>query len=249
MSPRSVSLVLPAYNAGGSISATVERALEHLQDRGIDGEIVVADDGSTDRTADRVPELPNVRVLRLPHRGKGGALRAGMAAAEGDVRAFTDADLPYGLEPLDVALRQLDRSGVHAVVGDRSLPESRYSSSTMRRTLSRLAGLAFRVVAGSGVGDTQCGFKAFRGDVAAEVFRLARVDGFAIDIEVLFVLRRYGLIVQPIPVRLAGEGRGGSTVHLLRDSAAAARDLVAVRARWAAGAYRSEVLATLGRRS
>lgn len=242
-----VSLVLPAFNAARVIPRSVEQAMAWFQARGIDGEIVVADDGSTDGTAAAVPAVQGVRLERLPHRGKGGALRAGMGAASGAVRAFTDADLPYGLDPLDVALERLASGATDAVLGDRSHPRSSYSSPPLRRVLSSLAGLAFRAIAGSGVGDTQCGFKAFRGEVAAEVFRLARVDGFAIDIEVLFLLRRYGLRVDAIPVRLAGGPREGSTVRLIRDSAAAARDVAAIRLRWAAGAYRSEGLSSLGR--
>jgi glycosyltransferase involved in cell wall biosynthesis len=246
VSEPTLSLVMPAFQAAARIGLNVERAVEHLRLRGLAGEVIVADDGSSDGTAARVPELPNVRVLRLPHRGKGGALRAGMAAASGAIRAFTDTDLPYGLEPLDAALERLADGRVAAVVGDRTLPDSTFASPPVRRALSTFAGLAFRGLAGGGTRDPQCGFKAFRGDVAGEVFRLARVDGFAIDIEVLFLLRRYGLSVQSIPVRLEAGGAGSSTVHLLRDSAAAARDVAAIRLRWALGRYRSTALATAG---
>ncbi len=235
-----VSLVLPAFDCAPYIGASVQRAVQYFEEHGILGEVVVADDGSTDGTADAVPTAANVLVLRLPHRGKGGALRAGMTAAHGHIRAFTDADLPYGLEPLARARQLIDEGRAHAVIGDRTLPGSAYRSTRLRRVLSGFAGLAFRTLVGGEIRDTQCGFKCFRGDVAAEVFRIARVDGFAIDIEVLLLLLRYGLDVRRIPVRL--EGEAVSSVHLLRDSGRAARDVVAIRLDWAAGHYRSGAL-------
>jgi len=244
MTEPDLSLVLPAYDCASFIGANVSRVVATFEERGVRAEVIVVDDGSTDGTADAVPVVPGVRVLRLPHRGKGGALRAGMTAARGEVRAFTDADLPYGLEPV-LAGAALTREGkVHAVIGDRTLPGSSYRSGALRRALSGLASLAFRGLAAGGTYDTQCGLKCFRGDVAAEVFGLARVDGFAIDIEVLFLLRRYGLTVERLPVRL--ESAGKTSVHVLRDTMAAARDVAAIRLAWARGRYRSPVLQGIG---
>jgi dolichyl-phosphate beta-glucosyltransferase len=243
--PIDVSLVIPAYDAAAYVSANARRVLDHFADRGIRGELVIADDGSTDGTADALPNHPGVRVLRLPHRGKGSALRAGMTSASGAIRAFTDADLPYGLGPLDEAINVLRERRADAVIGDRTLPGSSYRSSTMRRTLSTAAGLAFRVLGGSSLRDTQCGFKAFGGDVADAIFSAARTNGFAIDIEVLFLLGRAGFTVQPIPVRLEGAAR--SSVHPVRDALAAARDVAAVRVGWTLGHYRDAGLGTLAR--
>jgi dolichyl-phosphate beta-glucosyltransferase len=239
-----LSLVLPAYDCASFIAANVARVLATFEERGMRGEVIVADDGSTDGTADAVPSAVNVRVLRLPHRGKGGALRAGMGAASGSVRAFTDADLPYGLEPVLDGAARIGTGQAHAVIGDRTLPGSRFQSSALRRTLSALASVAFRGLSPGVAYDTQCGLKCFRGDVAAEVFRLARIDGFAIDIEALFLLRRYGLVVERIPVRL--EAVGTTSVHALRDSATAARDVAAIRLAWARGRYRSAALQRIG---
>jgi dolichyl-phosphate beta-glucosyltransferase len=244
MRPVELSLVLPAYQAAPFIGPNVRRALDVFAGHGLAGEVIVADDGSTDGTADAVPVAPNVRVLRLEHRGKGGALRAGMLAATGTVRAFTDADLPYGLEPVIAAAAVMRERHAHAVIGDRSLPGSVYRSGRTRRAFSGLASLAFRVLSPGEAYDTQCGLKCFRGDVAAELFRLARVDGFAIDIEILFVLRSYGLRVERIPVRL--EAAAKTSVHVLRDSARAARDVVAIRLDRARGRYRSDVLERAG---
>jgi dolichyl-phosphate beta-glucosyltransferase len=98
----------------------------------------------------------------------------------------------------------------------------------------------FRTLVTGGIYDTQCGFKAFRGDVAAELFRIARTDGFAIDVELIYLILKYRLDIKRVPVRL--RYNAGSSVRVVRDSVRAARDILRMRANWARGAYRSPVL-------
>lgn len=241
---RALSLVIPAWNSRAYLDANVRTALAFLAAQGIDGEVVVADDGSTDGTADSITPHPDVRVLRLPHRGKGAALRAGMLAATGRIRAFTDADLPYGMEPLPLAVAYVTERHVHAVVGDRTLPGSAYDpAGPLRRVVSEIASFSFRTLVTGGIYDTQCGFKVFRGDVAAELFRLARIDGFAIDVELIYLVLKHRLDLKRIPVRL--QRNAPSSVHVLRDSARTLRDIAAIRWNVARGRYRSPVLARL----
>jgi dolichyl-phosphate beta-glucosyltransferase len=239
-----LSVVIPAFNSAAYIDATVGSVLAFFAAAGLDGEIVVADDGSTDGTADAIRGAVNVRVIRLPHRGKGAAVRAGMQAARGGIRAFTDADLPYGTDALPLAMRYIRERHYHAVIGDRTLPGSAYEDAgPLRTALSELASFVFRTLVTGGIYDTQCGFKVFRGDVAAEVFRLARIDGFAIDVEVIYLLLKYRLDVKRIPVRL--ERNAPSSVHVVRDSAAAVRDIASIRFNLARGRYRSPRLVQL----
>jgi dolichyl-phosphate beta-glucosyltransferase len=238
---RELSLVMPAYNSAAYIGPNVDRVLEFFRRTGIDGEVVVADDGSTDGSADALSPTSDLRVLRLPHRGKGGALREGMLAATGQIRAFTDADLPYGTDPLPLAMRYIRERRFHAVIGDRTLPGSTYETTgLLRSALSEVASFAFRTVVTGGIYDTQCGFKVFRGDVAAEVFRKARTDGFAIDVEIIYLLLKYRLDLKRIPVRLVRNEP--SSVRVVRDSAIAFRDIASIRLNWATGRYRSDVL-------
>lgn len=248
MSPaasRAISVVLPAYNAAGHVGETVHALVSFFDERRIAGEVIVADDGSEDGTAEAVPVLPCVEVVRLPrNRGKGSAVRAGMARATGAVRIFTDADLPYGTEPILVARRAIEERGFHAVVGDRTLPGSSYRHEGLtRRVASEVASFAFRTLVTGGIYDTQCGFKAFRGDVADELFRIARIDGFATDVELIYLLLKYRLDIKRIPVRL--RYNAGSSVRVLRDSGRAGRDILAMRLNWARGRYRSAGLAAV----
>lgn len=233
-----VSLVVPAFNSAEYLGANVRRVLDFYLRAGIDGEVIVADDGSTDGTADSVPPTERVRVLRLPHRGKGAALRAGMAATTGEICGFTDADLPYGTDILLLALSYVAERRYHAVIGDRTLPGSAYEPpGALRRVVSELASLAFRTLITGGIYDTQCGFKLFRGDVGREVFRLTQIDGFAVDVEAIYLLLKYRLDVKRIPVRL--ERNAPSSVKVVRDSTAAFRDIATIRWNWGTGRYRS----------
>ena len=244
MSSPAVSLVMPAYNSARYIDANVGRVLDFFDRAGIDGEVVVADDGSTDGTADAIRSDDRVRVLRLEHGGKGAAVRAGMAAATGDIRAFTDGDLPYGMEPLPLAIAYIQERRYHAVIGDRTLPGSAYESTGLLRTMvSELASFAFRTLVTGGIYDTQCGFKVFRGDVAAEVFRLTAIKGFAIDVELIYLLLKYRLDLKRIPVQL--ERNAPSSVRVVRDSLQAFRDIATIRINWARGRYRSPALIAL----
>jgi dolichyl-phosphate beta-glucosyltransferase len=244
MTRPAVSLVVPAFNSAEYLAENVRRVEDFFRSSGIDGEIVVADDGSTDGTADSIPETDRVRVLRLRHRGKGAAVRAGMAVTTGEVCGFTDADLPYGTDTLPLALSYIRERRYHAVIGDRTLPGSTYEHpAPLRRAVSELASFAFRTLITGGIYDTQCGFKLFRGDVGREVFRLTRIDGFAIDVEAIYLFLKYRLDVKRVPVRI--ERNAPSSVRVVRDSVGAVGDIAAIRWNWATGRYRSRLLVDL----
>ncbi len=244
MNRPAVSLVIPAWDSVRYLNDNVLRVREFFTEAGIDGEIVVADDGSTDGTADSVTESDRIRVLRLPHRGKGAAVRAGMAATTGEICGFTDADLPYGLDPLPLAISYIRDRRYHAVIGDRTLPGSTYASTGWLRTaVSEFASFSFRTLVTGGIYDTQCGFKVFRGDVGREVFRLSRINGFAIDVEIIYLLLKYRLDVKRIPVRL--ERNAPSSVRVVRDSTRAFRDIATIRSNSATGRYRAPLLVDL----
>lgn len=231
------SVVIPAYNSAAYIADTVQRVVDYCDVQGIHAEVLVCDDGSTDGTAAAVPRLPNVSVWRsAANRGKGAAVRMGMLAARGTIRAFTDADLPYGVEPMERARSYIADRRFHAVIGDRTLPGSTYEQGGVTRQLvSRAASLTFRTLVTGGIYDTQCGFKAIRGDVAAEVFRLSRVDRFAFDVEIIYLLLKHRLDIKRVPVRL--EANAPSSVSVARDTLHAATDILRMRLNWALGRY------------
>ena len=231
-----LSVVLPAYEEEGRIGPSIDRLRRELPVPG-DVEIVVVDDGSRDQTVEAARLAGADQVLSLPaNQGKGAAVRAGMLTARGRARAFTDADLAYPPAQLLRLLAQVE-AGWDVVIGSRRHVDTTtlVRARRVREVSGRLFNLASRVVLLHRYLDTQCGLKAFAGDVAQVVFAQARVDGFAFDVELLYLAQLYGLTLKEVPVELANTGT--SSVRLLRDAPLMARDLLRIR-RWAgAGAY------------
>jgi putative flippase GtrA len=234
-----LTVVIPAYREPDRIGATVVRLHEELADVAADGglEVVVVDDGSGDDTASIALEAGAEQVIVLPrNRGKGAAVRAGMLASRGRVALFTDADLAYDPPQLRRAMEEVE-AGWDVVIGNRRHADSVVARATGLRSLgSRVVNRLSAAVLLAGPRDTQCGLKAFRGDVARTLFAHTRVDGFAFDIEVLHLVERADLSLGEIPVRL-DEAGSPSTVRVGHDVVRLAIDLARVR-RWSSiGAY------------
>jgi dolichyl-phosphate beta-glucosyltransferase len=233
-----LSVVVPAYREEHRIAGAVGRLRSSLDVLAGDGlELIVVDDGSRDGTAAAAESAGADLVIRLPvNRGKGAAVRAGMLAAAGATIAFTDADLSYPPAQLLTLLAEVER-GADVVVGSRRhIGTTTLVRAGLRRELSgRVFNLATRLVLSGHLGDTQCGLKAFRADAARMLFGLGRIDGFAFDVELLYLAERHGLDVREIPVELVSAQ--GSTVSLSSDALRMLADLVRLR-RWAhAGTY------------
>lgn len=205
--------------------------------------MILADDGSTDGTANlfgrAVATLAagpaRFRYLRLPHRGKGGAVRAGVFAATGDPIMFFDSDLSIPLDLVDAFLAAL-ADGADIAVASRYVP----GSTQHRPWWRRLMGTAFRacvhLVVPVDVRDTQCGGKAYTAAVARDLFQRSRLDSFAFDAEVLFLARRSRYRVREIPFHLE-QGRVTS-VNFVLDTPKMLRDLVVIRLGAMTGRYR-----------
>jgi glycosyltransferase involved in cell wall biosynthesis len=226
-----LSVVIPAFNEAVRLAATLDALDAATQAQ--DVEVLVVDDGSTDDTfgvAERALDPARDRVLRLPaNAGKGAAVRAGVLESRGAAVVYMDADLATDLEALP---RFLDALGdADLVVGSRTLPDAVVRDGTRdRATMAWVFNRIVRVSTGIKARDTQCGFKAVRGDVARELFALARCDRFAFDVEILLLARRLGLTVVELPV--AWTAVEGSSVRRLADSARAAYDVLRIAARW-----------------
>jgi dolichyl-phosphate beta-glucosyltransferase len=233
------TVIVPALDEAARIGATVTAIRAALHELGGAGglEVVVVDDGSTDATADVALEAGADQVVVLPeNRGKGAAIRAGVAAARGRTIAFTDADLAYSPDQLLRVISEVE-VGWDVAIGSRRHPETeRVDGAGVLRDLgSRGVNLLATAVLLSHPHDTQCGLKAFRADVAKQVFGLGRVDRFAFDIEVLHLVERYGWTVTEVPVQLRMGER--TTVRLARDTLRLLRDLWRIRHWSATGAY------------
>ncbi|MEO0150544.1 MAG: glycosyltransferase [candidate division WOR-3 bacterium] len=116
-----VSLIIPAYNEEQRIGETLNKVLSYLEKQTYTWEVIVVDDGSTDKTSEIVSKYNNVKLIKFPHnRGKGAAVREGMLNASGKYRIFTDADLSTPIEDLELMLYHLE-NGADVCIGSREL--------------------------------------------------------------------------------------------------------------------------------
>jgi len=236
MSPPALSVVVPALNEEDRLPGTLERITSHLGRRGEAYEVLVVDDGSHDRTAERA-EAAGATVLRNEaNRGKGFAVRRGMLAARGGRRLMTDADLSTPIEELDRLGARMDE-GHDVVIGSRALPGARIEvrQPWYRENTGRLFNFFVRALAVPGIMDTQCGFKLFSAEAARAVFSAARVDGFSFDVEALFLARKKGYRIAEVPVRWRNDA--ATRVSLVRGFLAFP-DLLRIRANAWSGRYR-----------
>ena len=243
--PPDLSLVLPVFNAADFVERSLADAEEFLGRCSLSWEIVAVDDGSTDGTAERLAasRARRLRVVSLPRNlGKFGALKAGMLASRGRCRLFTDADLPFDLDAVPYMARLVNDRGFHVVTGDRTLQASDYRPHVPwhRDTASLAFSFFVRMLVTGGLFDTQCGLKAFRGDVAEALFPLLSENGFAGDVELLYVALKYNLEIKRVPVRL--RRAGPSTVHLGLHSLGMLLRIASLRRSWDSGRYRSSAL-------
>ena len=206
MSETHLSIIIPAYNEEKRIGPTLESIFEFLAGRDYTGEVILVDDGSSDKTVEvakasaRAHE--NFRVLENgANRGKGYSVRNGMLEAKGKYLLFSDADLSTPIEETTRFLEKM-REGYHVVIGSRAMPES--NIVTYQPWYRQLMGKTFnkivRVMAVRGIKDTQCGFKMFTREAGRRIFALQQVERFAFDVEALFLARKLGYKICELPV-------------------------------------------------
>jgi dolichyl-phosphate beta-glucosyltransferase len=225
--PPALTVILPCYNEADRLPGTLQALLAHLSAAPGEVEVLVVDDGSTDATlevAEAVAAVDRrVRVLSYrPNRGKGFAVRTGMLAAQCELVVFTDADGSYHPSDLDRIVAALDQAPV--AIGTRA---GGTSGPVARRAASRVFNLAIRGALGLPFGDTQSGLKGFRRPAAQQIFGQARVDGFAFDVEVLWLARQLRLEVAEVGVQAME--RQGSKVQMVADALAMLGEVWTVR--------------------
>lgn len=238
-----LSIVVPAYNEAAYIGTAISEISAYLDTRNIEGEIIVVDDGSSDKTQQACEEIggQNSRVRCLAHdtnQGKGQAVRTGVKASHGDIVLFTDADLSTPVEEIDGLLAAFD-SDCDLVIGSRHLPgaEIRTPQPFMRRFMGDRFRCLARSMLNLKVSDITCGFKAFRADAAREVFERSTISGWAFDAELLVIANELGLKTREVPI--VWEDCRDSRVRPISSAIEALRQLYAIRRRMLSGHYRS----------
>ena len=208
-----LSIVVPAYNEQEVIGRLIDSVRRDVTLAGLTWEAIIVDDGSVDGTAARAREAANgddrIRIVEAPHRGKGAAVRQGFVAARGEWVLMADADLSM---PWDNLSRFLDRTqdrDAQIIIGSREAPGAQRSGEAWSRRLSgRIFNALVRVFAVPGIRDSQCGYKMLSADAVAALTPHLTVDGFAFDVELLYLARLAGFRIR----------EAGITCHCRQDS-------------------------------
>lgn len=237
--PPLLSIVIPALNEEGRLPGALETIFRFLQSQSYTAEVLVVDNGSTDRTSEIAAEFAErhsgVRLLRDPRRGKGLALRRGMLAATGEYRFICDADLSMPIEEVNRFLPPA-LEGYDIAIASREAPGAvRYGEPPYRHWIGRIFNGLVRLMAVPRFQDTQCGFKCFRAAAAEDLFAVQRLDGWTFDVEVLFIGLRRGYRIVEIPIHWTYNP--GSRVRPVRDSILMFVDLFRIRRNWRRGLY------------
>lgn len=242
-----LTVVVPAFQEADRIASTIAELRAALHEVG-DGalEVVVVDDGSTDATAEEAERAGADRIVRLDrNRGKGAAVRAGVAVASGRTVAYTDADLSYPPEQLLALLAQVE-AGSRFVAGSRRHVDTvtLIRGRRLREVSGRVFNLLSRLVVLGRYRDTQCGLKAFEGETARILFGCGRVEGFAFDVELFRLAEWLGIEIYEVAVTVANAT--SSSIRLGRDTRRMIEDLARVR-RWVRDGTYERTLAALAR--
>jgi dolichyl-phosphate beta-glucosyltransferase len=228
-----LTLVIPAYNEAGRIGRTVDHVCEYLARQAYTWEVIVVIDGDAGNAAQEAQTAaarhPHARVLvNEVNRGKGYSVRRGFAEAQGARLVFIDADLSLPVEGLAPMMALFD-AGADIVIASRTAPGATVVGAppAMRTVMSRVFNLLVQAVALPGVSDTQCGFKGFSADAARRIFSVQRSDRFGFDVEALFLARKFGLRIVPLPVTCIYHA--GSSLNRFSDVTNMLRDLAVLR--------------------
>ncbi|MFH2012293.1 MAG: dolichyl-phosphate beta-glucosyltransferase [Pseudomonadota bacterium] len=236
-----LSIVIPAYNEAKRIAPTLGQIDEYLAKKDYKYEILVVDDGSTDETCKLVNEvaqqIPHIILLENRiNRGKGYSVRKGVLSGRGEIILFSDADLSTPIQEIDKLAAWLDMGydisiGSRALTGSEILEMQPWYRQAMGKTFNSLV----QLLTVSGIKDTQCGFKLFKKEAAEFLFEKQVIDGFAFDVEILFLANKNGYRIKEVPVQWVNSPC--SRVHIFKDSLAMFSDLIRIRIRYLIGKY------------
>jgi dolichyl-phosphate beta-glucosyltransferase len=236
-----LSLIIPAYKEAARIAPTVEKVFAYLASAPYDSEVILVDDGSPDNSVEVIreafskkpPEAVKVEAHLVElgvNSGKGAAVKAGMLAAKGNIRIFTDADLSTPIHEIEKVITAIEKEGYDIVVGSRALEGRilvKVHQPWYREMMGRFFNILVQVFVFRGIKDTQCGFKGFRGEAAEHIFPKQKVMGFSFDVEILYLAKKQGYKVKEVAVEWYNDER--TTVGALSDSAKMFFELLRIR--------------------
>lgn len=234
-----LSIIIPAYNEERRLPVSLRKIDAFLALQSYQGEVLVIENGSTDRTTEVAESFaadhPYVRVLHS-EKGKGAAVRKGMLAATGQYRFMCDADLSMPIEEVNKFLPPVVNSYAVAMASREAPGAHRYNEPFYRHLMGRVFNQIVRWLAIPQFQDTQCGFKCFRGDIAAEVFQRQTMNGLGFDVEAVAIALARGHTVIELPITWYFDP--DSRVRPVHDTVRMVREVWQVRRNLRDGVYK-----------
>ncbi|MBU4070194.1 MAG: glycosyltransferase family 2 protein [Nanoarchaeota archaeon] len=227
-----ISIIMPAYNEEKKIRKTLDKLVSYFNKNKFVYEIIIVDDGSTDKTIEIIKEFEKLLKIRIlinkMNKGKGYSVKKGILNAKYPLVLVTDADLATPIEELAKFLKIM-KQGFDIIIASRGLKESKLivKQPFYRQIMGTTFPLLVRLLALSEFKDTQCGFKLFKTDVAKKIVNLQTIERFCFDVEILFIAKKIGCKIKETPVTWIS--KQDSKVRIIKDTLNMLADLFRIR--------------------
>ncbi len=235
----SVSIIIPAYNEEKRLPDTIEKIIDFVNKYKLNAEIIVINDGSTDKTAEIVLKYNknNIRLINNEkNMGKGFCINRGVMESKNEIILFSDADLSTPIEFLIPFLKNHEM-GYDIVIASRACKgaEKKIKQPFIRDTMGKIFNIFVRTILGLNIKDTQCGFKSFKNNIAKDVFSKQTIFDFGFDPEILFIAQKKGYKIKEHPVEWYNSE--GTKVKAIKDSFKMFFELFKIKKNYKKGLY------------
>lgn len=229
-----LSIVIPAYNEEGRIARTLAKIYDFLHKKDYDCEVIIVDDGSTDKTVLEIQQSQLFKegkagiIKNWINMGKGFSVKRGILATRGDYVLFSDADSSTPVEESDKLFNHINK-GHDIIIGSRALKESdvRIHQPWYRERMGKAFNLFVKLLLIKEFNDTQCGFKLFKGNVARKLAGLLKIDGFCFDVEIIYLAKKMGYSIKETGI--IWENSPQSKVKVINGSVSMFLDLLKIK--------------------
>jgi dolichyl-phosphate beta-glucosyltransferase len=249
-----LSVIVPVYNEEKRVSKTLKEAFAYLKAKRITAEVIVVDDGSSDKTLEVVGQFkknatPKLVLKVLKHKvnkGKGAAVKTGALTAQGKIVLYMDADNATPLSEFE-KFKPAFKTGVDVIVGSRAVDRKQVKvrQPFYREAIGRIGNIIIQMLVVPGISDTQCGFKAFTQKAAKTIFPLQTIERFGFDVEILYIARKYRFSI--LEASVIWRDDPNTRVNALRDSIRTFTELFIIRLNSLKGRYKTSSASSSGR--
>jgi len=223
-----LSIIIPCYNESKDIANNVDKVKVYLNEKKIDNELILVNDGSKDNTKEVIETIPGIIPLSYDvNKGKGGAVKYGIEHATGDFILFMDADLSTDITAIEEVVKLADSNDI--IIGSRHCKNSviKKKQPALRVFIGWCCRKLVNFKFGTQFKDTQCGFKAIRTSLAKQIVSRQIINDFAFDVEYVYIAKLNQLPVYELGITWSDDR--GSTVSPFKSSIKFFKDLSKIK--------------------